>query len=355
MSTNHERRRTADRARALLSILIVGAAVSACGAADQPASPTSTVDTTTTAMTTSSAPPEPQAVPVPDNGFGMQRAPSTIFQECDARKDSSGELSFNETAQIFNPKTGSFVTMRTPTVPTGQKVIGDACTVGGEGDNTRIFHVTTFAVPSSGLTPESTSTSVFAFDPYSDAPAQSVQLVAPFAPYKDESNTENSALPSKYGFVFVRKNPKASRDYIGFDGTTLKRAIVVNSDLPFDTHVNFSAIAVGTTVFSLKDGRRITQLPDPQTVSSLHAGGVVATFPKGFLAVLAEYPRQTYGFFDTDDNKFKTPYPRTGVVYGDKFLYLDEDYLEVRDIRTNTVLFRLDGPRFAGLHVSGFR
>ncbi|MCA2272420.1 hypothetical protein JF780_07735 [Mycobacterium intracellulare] len=329
----------------LLLVLAVLAALCGCNHTTSNPSATSSIhESTKPSPTTSNSSPDAAASsPLPQGN--VLRAPATLYSECSAKSAQDGNLSFNTQAQVFNPKTGHNVTMPAPTIPGGQRLVHEVCTVGGDIDHIRVFYIITVSTPSNGLTPEARQTSIIAFNPFASDPPQTAPL-----PNEVDPDKVSQILPSESGFVLPRQNPKQSlaTDYIGFDGATLEKSFTIDGSGPIpQSYVNPGGILIyyyggAVTIFSTRDGHVLTHNNPP------NVGALPQSYPNGFTYYVTN---QQYGYFNMSDNQLKTPFPTPGDIWSNTFLALLDHALEVRDTTTNAVIFRREGPEFDGLHV----
>jgi hypothetical protein len=232
---------------------------------------------------------------------------------------------------------------------TRQHLLESACTVGGDLDHIRVFYVITLSTPSSGLTPESRTSSIVSFDPFASGPPQTKPL-----PNDIDPESVREILPSKYGFFIRRENPNQSLadEFIGFDGTTLEKTFTVDGSGPLPlTHLNPSAIFIyyyggQVRIYSAQDGHVLAD------VMGSSQGGGPSTYPNGFVFYANQNNDGQHGFFNTEDNQLKAPFPSSGDMWANSFLALQDHALEVRDVVTNAVTFRREGPDFDGHHIT---
>lgn len=327
---------------ALATLLL--AVLCGCTHNSSSSSTASSVREHTTPPPTTSGPPDVAASsPLPKGT--VLRAPATVYSECSATPGGDGNLSFNTQAQIFDPKTGRNVPMPTPTIPAGQHLVHEACTVGGDIDHIRVFYVITLSAPSNGLTPESRQSSIIAFNPFAPDPPRTAPL-----PNDIDADKISQILPSESGFFLPHQNAKQSlaTDYIGFDGITLEKTFTVDGSGPVPQYYfNSRGILIyyyggAVTIFSTRDGQLLFHS------APTRGGAIPHSYPNGFLFYTND---RQYGYFNMADNQLRAPFPPRGDVWSDKFLGLLEHSLEVRNVSDNTIIFRREGPDFDGLHL----
>lgn len=212
---------------AVLGIFAI--AVSACSSADRPGStPPTPVESSpepsardsagATGSSTSPAAPTVTSAAFPDSiKNALEVGPGTVFSQCDAGLNNQGRNA-DEPGQIFNPQTGRFVELPVPSIPAGSQLNDVACTVGGDQDNVRLFHVMTLYRPPSGLDPESESVSIVATNPFSPEDSQ----VKPWPDYIQGAAIKE-IYPTYAGFIVGIVSPESNViSYVGFNGETLE-------------------------------------------------------------------------------------------------------------------------------------
>lgn len=263
--------------------------------------------------------------------------PGTVFSQCNGSYNTGDDQKFDTTGEVFNPKTGHVVPLPVPTVPAGQKLVGQACTVGGDEDHIRVFYVMTLSKPSDGLTPEDQTTSIVAFDPFSSAPPQTAAW--------PEGAKVDRILPTYHGFL-----ARAGFDnLVGFDGGTLQPTFTSTDRLG---NINFAGFFTygtggqGHEVFhSTKDGAVVGEN------TGVGMGGGAEVFPAGMIVIVGNDFPYKYGYFDFRDNLMKTPTARSGTMWGDTLTSWGGKYIEVRDLAQNKLLFERAGDDVEGLHI----
>lgn len=335
----------------LPAILTAAAALSGCGPslhfAPPSTSASSSTSTSTSEPTTTSfkAPAVATSSRLPAGT--VLRAPGTVYSDCDPISDGNGGYSFNTDAEIFNPKTGMTVALPTPTLPSGQQLLGGACTVGGDTDSIRAYYIVTRSTPSSGLTPESVVTEIVSLDPFTPGPA----LTKPLPPEIDPEDL-GQLRPTKYGFLIEHQHPEQSlaSEFIGINGTTLDKAFTIDGSGPVpQTSANQSAILINfyggeVRIHSAQDGRLLGHYQE---------SGGMGSYPNGFLFDVDETRHGVKSaMFDTDDNQVKVPFAAPGGdMWGNTYLAFEDHAMEVRDTETNTVTLRREGADYDGLHI----
>lgn len=322
--------------------------LSGCGTT-KPGAPTATSaqPTTTRAPETNKAPEMAKSSSLPggrDSNLRVLRGASTVYNECAPDSAGSNTAAFHTNAQIFNPKTGRNVPIPVPTIPAGQRLVSGLCTVGGDADHIRVFYVVTMSTPSSGLTPESKTTTIFAFDPFTPEQPQTAPLPAGI----DVAHISN-LLPTDYGFILaVWSN---TGQYIGFDGTTLAQTFSIPVPMMW-TFANTKGILVtqnsDRTIYDARDGQVIGH------VDGSNVNNPSDTYPDGFIVNTATLHDGHYdsGYFNLTDRQLKTPFPGGGDAWAQKFLALGDHSLTIRSLMDNTVIFQRVGVEYDGLHIS---
>lgn len=282
------------------------------------------------------------SAPIPE---GRKRlGPTTIYTGCTDEVTSGAEVEFTE-GEVFDPESGRTMPIPKPTVPPGQQLTAQGCTVGGS-DEIRVYWIYYLRTPSSGLDPERTVGMVAAFDPFTvGAPAVETELPADFVDV-------DRILPTDFGFM-------AGDGYTlhGFDPTRLNPTWRRDADrscaCSFTT--NFRTI---TTIDSGFD-RRST--PSGQhryvfyeTKDGTEVGGYVTsldgTYPRGFTVYsTAEFP-YVYDYFDGVTNTMSGPVAKTGLFWGNLRLSWGDEHIEVWDKSENKMVFSRYGDEVSGLN-----
>jgi hypothetical protein len=322
------------------AISALAMASGACSSAEHAQAPSSSHASTSSASATSqshAASAVPQTARLPNGSRSV--GPGTIFSQCGGGFADGDDVKFDTSGEVFNPRTGQNVPIPVPTIPSGQKLVSYACTVGGDQDNIRVFYLVRFLTPSNGLTPESTTTSIVAFDPFSSGAPQSV-------PWSENGRTY-AVFPTYYGFV-----TKSDKGLTGFDGKALQSTFAspsTSGDMTFSGfYVKRSDGSVG--FHSLKDGAEVGSTP-------VDVGSGIVTFGDGILV----QGQRGFKYFDFKYNKL---IEHTGVgsvsphfgVWNNTLLYWESaDHeaasIEVRDIAENKVLFSRSASDLAGLGI----
>ncbi|WP_142275610.1 hypothetical protein [Mycobacterium mantenii] len=327
----------------LITAIIVMAATAGCSA-QQKSMPAPTSSGTAgpsgagSAATSSSSPPAIAPTSALPHGHRL-RSPGTVYSQCGNSFSTGDDQKFDTTGEIFNPKTGRNVALPTPAVPAGQKLVRQACVVGGDEDNIRVYYVMTLSTPSSGLTPESRATSIVSFDPFSPgAPPQNV-------PWPADVNIERAQylMPTYYGFMAV------GDPVVGFDGKSLQPSFRSNNHWGAANFAGFYTYGAGgqpDEVFhSAKDGSVVGEN------NGTGMGSGLVRYPDGFIAIVGHTWPYQYGYFDFRDNQLKTPAPSGGVMWGHVLTSYGDDFIEVRDVTQNKLLFERHGDEVRGLHI----
>lgn len=275
------------------------------------------------------------------------RAPATVYSDCSTVEDGSGGESFNEQAEIFDPKTGINVPLPAPSIAAGQELVRSECIVGGDIDNIRVFYVMTVSTPSSGLDPEKLTSSIVSFDPFNPGPPTTKPLPPEIDPEK-----VGRLRPTRFGFFIEGQNPGQSlaSQYVGIDGATLNTTFVVDGSGPVpQTSANESAFLIyfyggDVRIHSAQDGRVLGEYKESNSSGP---------YPNGFIVDVDETRFGVQNaFFNTDDNQVKQPFAAGGGdMWGNTYLALEDHALEVRDAATNAVKLRREGADFDGLNI----
>lgn len=261
--------------------------------------------------------------------------PGTIYSGC-----SGGFADSDTVGEVFNPKTGQYAPIPVPAVPSGQKIIESACTVGGDQDSLRVYYLVKFLKPSAGLTPESTTSSIYAFDPFTPGMPQ-------IAPWPEDGRTYR-LMPTLYGFA-----TESDKGLTGFDGKTL--AATFTSRHPDGT--NFAGFYIregdqNVVFYSFKDGAEIGSSPKDM-------GTGIENFPNGNLVET----QRKLKFFDFTSSKLIDLYDMNSDNHGfdmwdNTLLTLQTadhaaTFIEVRNLAENKVLFSRQAAELKGLNIRG--
>ena len=318
----------------------------------------------------------------------VRQGASTVYSDCET---SMTDDEFGLEGEVFNPATGRNVSLPVPDI-SGKKLIRHACTVGGDKDNIRVFRVVTLLTPSTGLTPESEETSIFAYDPFGVGDPQVVAW-----PDDVDIALVEEILPTDYGFIAYgfRSAP------VGFDGSTLEPKFNLNTVLndrvselmavddsaeftASPSQPNFKGVLVTTTTgysnsdntmavqraleagesqyefLSAKDGK----LQATIGVGARHSRDLGTwTFPDGYLVQQTTDEDDVYkfGYFNFNDNQFTAltglsslASPAQVSVWGDKIAYLSlaDDLIKVLDLKSGETIFEKQG--IEGLNIERF-
>ena len=326
----------------LLTAITVLAATPACSTQNSMPTPTSSQTAGSSgagSAETSSAPPAIASTSALPRGNNRTLSPGTVYSQCGNNFSGGDDQKFDTTGEIFNPKTGRNVALPTPEVPAGQKLTRQACVVGGDGDTIRVFYVITLSTPSSGLTPESSTTSIVSFDPFS--PGAQPQR-APW-PTDLDIKTFGSLTPTYYGFI-AKGSP-----VVGFDGNSLQPTFRSTDNFGGTNFAGFYTYGSGgqsDEVFhSAKDGSVVGEN------NGTGMGGGLVTYADGFIAIVGHTWPYQYGYFDLRDNQLKTPAPSGGAMWGHILTSYGDDFIEVRDVTQNKLIFERHGNEVRGLHI----
>ena len=278
--------------------------------------------------------------------------PGTVSSNCSNRFSTGGDMKFDTGGQIFNPKTGRNVPLPSPTIPAGQHLVRQACTVGGDQDNIRVYYVMTLSTPSTGLQPESKTTSIVAFDPF----AQGIPQTVPW-PADEDVSASYEIAPTYYGFI-ARHN--LGQGLVGFDGKSLQPSFRSNDRIDTVNFAGYDAFGPApegkqTEVFhSAKDGTEVGR-----NTHHLQASQAAVALRDGIIVTIGDAWPNIYGYFDFKTNQLKQPIASGGDMWGDILTSWSgknnigghQSFIEVRDMSENNLLFSRYGADFDGLHI----
>lgn len=263
--------------------------------------------------------------------------PGTIFTQCNGSIRNTDK--FDTTGEVFDPKTGQISPIPVPKIPPEQKLTGYGCTVGGDQDNLRVYYVVRTLTPSSGLNPESKSSSVFSFEPFGPTAPRIARL--------QDTDSSFLIIPTAYGFAL-----QSNSEIAGFDQVTLQSKFV--SPILSSCGINFFGFCSarpngGSSLISLKDGSELAGLQPGSSVP--------LTFSDGFVVENAG----NFRYLDLPSNKFiDFAEAHNAKISVNVWNHVIADWvagddnatkIQVRDLSDDKQIFVREGADLAGLHI----
>lgn len=350
--------------------LAVLALVAGCSEAPKraPTAEKSSTSSSAPSPTTSAKPAKPTRADLPAgsrNGFDRNLA--TIFTGC----DRGAATQLEETAQLFDTKTGQSVDLPRPAIDPKDEVKGINCTVTQAADGSpRVIYLAETHTPSEGLKPESDQARLYSFKPGSDEPV----AVKDFPLDLSESWYLYPGVGSVA--VYTTTFGGSLDDTTFFDPDTLEVTATFRDDPRYVWGFNYYGFAVaddspsGPTTLRFLDnhGQEVGSFPD---------FGDIATTERGFLVENAAETGVQYFNMETktlsgvvapylvgdellhagDQIAWRhTPETAAAQTFGDHLIMfgnLDDkgNYLTVLDLEKGEAVFTLNDEQLDGLGI----
>lgn len=352
---------------AILAGALLAVAAAGCGGghvADHPqsSSASGTSQATSSSSQPTSAGPRSGRIDLP-GGNALYANRETVYTGCDARAREEADADDGARRQYFDTASGEWVPFGAPTLPPGQQLIAQSCVViAGQDGSQRVVYLSRLKTPSQGLTPESESLSLTAFDGESSSPTVTKPLTLPEI---SGPSSQWTMYPTVDGFAL--HGGQDSTDYVYFlNGQTLD-ITASSTDHNLDA---FNAWGYAQTVpvegypptyaIEFKDtlGAIIGRFDDSGTTTIPTINGFLMDHNrKPGVHYFDMRSKQLVGPITPDTPDFNSRFvggiPAVFVNYefGDNLLLMTRSYIKVFDTSKMSEVFSLDGSQLTGLHI----